>query len=231
MKLRGIVFDLDGTLVDSLTEIAWAVNQARGRVGLPELPVEPYSSWVGRGLRHLVASMLGDENDPRVDPMVDDVRTVYEAHGGERAEAYEGIEPLLTELRSRGLQLAVLTNKPDLPAKRLVKHRFEPETFAVVIGQRDGHPVKPDPTAALAIMKQLGGEPSEWWFVGDMTVDIETAHAAGMTAVAVTWGITSEEHNEQTLRDAGADLIIHHPSELLSAIDSAASASPARHSI
>ncbi|QDU71233.1 HAD family hydrolase [Mucisphaera calidilacus] len=230
MNPTGMIFDLDGTLVDSLGEIAWAVNEARKSEQLVPLPQADYQPWVGRGLRHLIASMLGDENDPRIDRILKSVRAIYDAHAGERAALYEGIAEMLADLEQRQIPLSVLTNKPDGPAKGLIEQRFAPGTFRYVVGQRDGHPVKPDPAAALRIIDQAGGDPADWWFVGDMTVDIETAMAAGMVAVGVTWGIQSAEHNPQTLLDAGADLLIDHPSELIERID-AASANPARHSI
>ncbi|MEQ9454011.1 MAG: HAD family hydrolase [Phycisphaeraceae bacterium] len=215
MRPDGIIFDLDGTLVDSLAEIAWAANRARAAIDLEALPADAYQPWIGLGLRHLVASMLGDEQDPRIDDLVVGIQAVYEKHAGERAEAYPGIESLITSLRERGVPLAVLTNKPHGPAQRLVAHRFDHGAFGCVIGQREGIAPKPDPAGALEIVEELGGVPERWWFVGDMTIDIETARRAGMRSMGVTWGFASGNDAAAELRAAGAEAIVDRPDEVL----------------
>ncbi|WP_428389652.1 HAD family hydrolase [Mucisphaera sp.] len=214
MAVDGVIFDLDGTLVDSLGEIAWACNRARADEELPELAEAVYRPLIGRGLRHLVEAMLG-AGDERVARVEAGIRRVYAAHAGERVRIYDGVLEVLEALRERSVRMAVVTNKPDGPAKHLVTQRFGEGVFGMVVGQREGVSPKPDPAGAFEVVERLGGEATRWWFVGDMTVDVETAKRAGMVSVGVTWGFGTGEEGRSELEAAGADYVIDEPGELL----------------
>ncbi|MDB4957408.1 MAG: Phosphoglycolate phosphatase [Myxococcales bacterium] len=182
---RAILFDLDGTLVDSLEDIAVALDAALGDLGLPLPTRADVRSWIGGGARNLVAQATPPA---RVDDVLARFRTHYAAAPVAHTRLYEGLAPVLDALAAAGHALAVLTNKPHDLALQICDPLLARWPFAAIVGAQTGVPLKPDPAAALVLSKRLGVAPDRCAMVGDSAIDIEMAHAAGMRAIAVTWG-------------------------------------------
>lgn len=209
MAIRAVVFDLDGTLVDTLADIAWAINAALRATGLPTHPLCALRRFVGRGAAHLAACVTPAHEQHRSAEVFARFQQFYAARLVVESRPYDGVEPMLASLSARGVSLAVLSNKPDALTKQIVLELF-PERFAAVYGQRDDVPMKPDPAALHAIAAQLGVRTDELTMVGDSGVDVTTAKNAGALAVGVTWGYRPETE----LVHAGAHHVIAHPSAL-----------------
>ena len=203
------LFDLDGTLLNTLEDIADAMNYALRSLGLPTWETEKYRFMVGNGAKVLAERAAG--NHPE---MADQVLKIYqhryETHLRVKTRPYEGITEALRKLASGGAALCVLSNKPDADTRSLIADCFPDIPFAHVQGQLPGVPRKPDPTAALAIAEKIGIPPEQFVYVGDSGVDMDCAGRAGMQAAGVLWGFRSREE----LKENGADWLIRHPSEL-----------------
>ncbi len=206
----GVIFDLDGTLVDSLEDIGLAMDAALARSGLPGHPLAAYRTMVGEGARVLAERARGGAAID-VDLLATAYRDAYEARGHRSTTVYPGITELLARLARAGVALAVLSNKPDDFTRSLVAVRLPDIPFRAVRGQLPGVPRKPDPTVALELAGLMGLAPRAVALVGDTAVDIETARAAGMTPVGVRWGF----RDEAELRAAGARHLLTTPLELL----------------
>ncbi len=213
MSIRAVIFDLDGTLIDSLQDIATALNAALEAHGLASHPLESYRRFVGEGVSNLVQRALPPGREDLFEPIIADYRVRYGEHMMRATRPYPGIEAALLQLQRKQLPLAVLSNKPDLPTNRLVAHFF-PRTFRQVYGERMGMPRKPDPQSSLEIAAALGFRPAECAFVGDTRVDMQTARAAGMLPVGVTWGF----RDELELRTSGAQRVVHRAEDLVAAL-------------
>ena len=213
-SVRGIVFDLDGTLIDSIGDIAAAGNTVLARQGRAPHSVQAYRGFIGNGIVNLVRRAWGLADDAagvELDAMVAEVRREYTAHCLDSTRPFPGIDELLATLRSQGIPLAVLSNKPDPMTQRMVAELFEDGTFVFVAGERSGIPRKPDPTGALQAAAALGVPADTCAMVGDLRVDIETGRAAGMRAIAVTWGMGHRDD----LVAMQPDALLEHPSQLL----------------
>ena len=208
--IRAALFDLDGTLNNTLDDIADAMNWALAKNGLPEWPVDRYRYMVGNGARKLSERAVGNQKD-LVNAVHRDYQARYETHNLVKTQPYPGIPELLRALAEQGLQLCVLSNKPDADTRHVITHFFPDIPFAIVRGQKEGVPLKPDPTAALQIASELGLSPSDFVYLGDTSVDMECARNAGMLPVGVLWGF----RDEKELRESGAKWILSRPSELL----------------
>lgn len=212
MPYRGIMFDLDGTLANTLPDILAAANHAVTTIGLPPINTERCRKLVGYGARHLLAGALGDNaTEEDIVAATDRFRTYYAQRGLEFVQPYDGISSLLNALEARGMALSILSNKPDPAVHQVTSHLFDTTRFGAIQGACDQLPLKPDPTAALAVAAKVGLPVDQWAYVGDTAVDVETGLAAGMLAVGVTWGF----RDEVELSAAGADVIINTPMELL----------------
>jgi phosphoglycolate phosphatase len=210
-SMPAVLFDLDGTLVDSLADIGSAVDAVLARLGHPSHSLDAYRSFVGEGARELVRRALPPGHTAeQLEHALALYRAQYRAHVVEQTRPYDGIEALLAQMRSRGVPLAVVTNKPHEVALEVVDRCFARGTFEAVLGQRDGEPHKPDPAGALSILRALGVTPSEALFVGDSDVDMKTAKNAGIRAVGVTWGF----RDRGVLEAHGADHLVEHPREI-----------------
>lgn len=210
MQIKAAVFDLDGTLTDTLRDIAAAMNRSLRLHGLPEFPLEDYRYLVGDGAKMLAKRAVRDRLQ-LAESVRQEYQAYYQEHTLDTTQPYEGIPELLAALEKMGVALCVLSNKPHADTCGVVKHFFPETPFAVVRGQVEDVPVKPDPTGALLIARELGVKPEEIVYLGDTSVDMRTAVAAGMHPVGVTWGFRTAEE----LRENGAELLIDHPLELL----------------
>lgn len=209
---HGLIFDLDGTLVDSLQGIAASLNHALALSGLPVHSQEVVRGFIGNGVKILIRRASPADAD---EALLDTVERAFKAHYDPSWQTgtiiYPGITDLLESLQSRGYPLAVLSNKPHPFTVAMVSRLFPSVRFSVVLGQRPGIPHKPDPAGALEISDALGLSPAECCVIGDSTMDIETARNAGMWVIAVTWGF----HDRERLLAAGADQLVDAPEELL----------------
>ena len=210
MHIKAAVFDLDGTLTNTLNDIATAMNRSLRLHGLPEFSVDEYRYLVGDGAKKLAQRAVRDRQE-----MAESVRREYQAyyqeHTLDTTRPYPGIPELLQALTERGIQVCVLSNKPHADTCGVVRHFFPEIPFAQIRGQVEGVPVKPDPTGALLIARTLGLKPEAFVYLGDTNVDMRTAVNAGMHPVGVTWGFRPAEE----LAQAGAEHLIGNPLDLL----------------
>lgn len=214
MSVRLVIFDLDGTLVDTLADLAGAMNTVLARLGYPTHPVPDYRFKVGNGVAKLVERALPEAaRQPAVmAEALQQFLDYYNRHDMEATAPYDGIPELLEQLRRRNILSAVATNKPHEAAVAVARHYFGPDTFACVYGQGEGRPVKPDPALVQAIFNHVRIPAEETLYVGDSGVDMETAARCGLESVGVLWGFRPEAE----LRAAGARHLVAHPSEILS---------------
>jgi phosphoglycolate phosphatase len=208
------MMDLDGTLLDTLQDLADSMNSTLTEFGFPVHELEKYRYFVGEGMEKLVKRSLPES--ARADPQMvsrclDRMRELYERNWDVKTRPYPGIAELLNALAARGLKMAVLSNKPDHFTQKVVAGLLPEWRFDMVMGERPPIPRKPDPTAALEIAKGLGIEPGSFIYIGDTAIDMETATAAGMYAVGVLWGFRGAEE----LLASGARKLISKPVELL----------------
>lgn len=210
---KACIFDLDGTLTDTLDSITRSVNATLDRLGLGGITKKECRGFVGSGARVLIEQSLSATAGSAVqaDRAMDIYREIFEEYCTWHVTPYDGICELLSELKKRDFRLAVLSNKPHAQAKKVVREVFGEDLFDVVQGQSDGIPRKPDPTAAKKIAEGFGLTSDECIYIGDSDVDMRTGRAAGMKTVGVTWGYRSRE----ILVSNGADMLISHPRELL----------------
>ena len=211
--MRLIVFDLDGTLLNSLEDLADSANWVLEQHGFPTHPVDAYRYFVGDGVRKLIERILPQEErtEARIEQCRQEFVAYYKVHMEDKTSVYEGITELLVELKNRGLKIAVATNKVHIAVKPLMEKYFPKIRFDSMIGQREGVPVKPAPQIMFDILRETGCEPSEALHVGDTATDMQLAHNAGVTPVGVLWGYRPLEE----LQEAGAKFIIEKPEELL----------------
>jgi len=212
---RALIFDLDGTLVDSLQDLAAAMNVSLAQLGLPVWPPWAYRVFVGEGVAVLVQRVLPSRRQHLAAELRRLFLQEYAASSLRHSRPYPGIPELLGHLADRGLPCAVLSNKPHQETVQMVAGLFPTVPFVAVHGQRAEGPRKPDPTQALDIVAGLGIPPAQCWLVGDTAVDVQTARAAGMVSVGVLWGYRGVGE----LTSAGARLLIRQPGELLTALD------------
>ena len=199
-----VIFDLDGTLLNTLEDLAEAGNHVCRRNGWPEHSMEEYRQMVGHGVANLVEqfSPAYFRSPLLMLNTVAQFGEYYGRHNRERTAPYDGIPAMLDRLKAAGVRMAVCTNKSDEFSQVIVAHYF-PGVFAMVRGKAPGVPTKPNPAIVKRLLDDLGAAAAETLFVGDSGVDIETAHNAGLTACGVTWGFRSREN----LVDAGAELL------------------------
>jgi phosphoglycolate phosphatase len=217
VKPKAVIFDLDGTLLDTLEDLADSLNRVLEAKGLPTHPTEAFRHFVGNGEVMLVSRALPP--DRRSDALTADCleafRREYNCNWNMKTKPYEGVSELLHVLTEKHIEMAVLTNKPQYFAELCIQEFFSPWKFAVVLGQRDGVPMKPDPAGPREIARCLDIQPQEFLYLGDSDVDMKTATRAGMFPVGAMWGFRSEKE----LRESGAIEVIGRPAELLKFVD------------
>lgn len=213
---HAVIFDLDGTLLNTLGDLRAATNHALEVRGLPPHSMEEIRQFIGNGIRLLICRAMPEGTpEAEIDAALDDFKAYYAAHIHDRTVPYDGIPQLLTALKKRGIQVAVLSNKIDSASQQLIEYFFPGKTD-VVFGEHVGVPRKPDPTSCRMVMQQLGVQPEQVIYVGDSGTDMQTAKNAGLYAVGVTWGFRSKE----VLLENGADVLVHRPEQILQILDS-----------
>lgn len=212
MKFKGIIFDLDGTLVNSLEDIADAMNKALQSLDYPTHSYDDYQYFIGSGLRNLVSKALPETNNDenQIEKSLNSMIDMYRDNCTNQTKAYQGIVELLNELKSRKLKLGVFSNKADALTKEITKALF-PDVFDPIVGLSTESLKKPNPFEALEISKSWGLQPEEMIFVGDSGIDMQTATNANMHAVGVSWGYRPEKE----LMENGAQHILNHPLDLI----------------
>lgn len=213
MKYSAIIFDLDGTLLDTLADIGNSANEALVAEGFPPHSLDSYKRFIGDGIETLFARALPREaaSEALVERCVATYRGIYDRRWNDQARAYDGIHELLSALAQRGVPMSVLSNKSHPFTVRCVEHFFPHTRFACVFGQRANVPIKPHPAGANEILRELKRSPDQVVYVGDTSTDMRTAVAAKLLAVGVLWGF----RDRQELLESGAQAIISHPRELL----------------
>jgi len=213
MSYRAVLFDLDGTLLDTIGDLADSTNAALRRMGHPEQPVERYRYFVGLGVAHLVQSAL-PEGHRSEEEVARGIRLLGEEYGARctaNTRPYPGVPELLDALVAHDIRLAILSNKPEHYTRLIVEKLLSRWPFAPVVGAREEVPNKPDPAGALEIARELGLPPAAFLYLGASGIDMETAVAAGMFAVGALWGFREAEE----LKGTGAQALIARPEELL----------------
>ena len=218
MQYKAVIFDLDGTLVDSLADLSDSVNLMLESYGFPTHEMEQYRYFVGNGSKKLMERTLPRDKAASaefVEEALVKYKAIYKERLLEKTRPYNGVRELLEELKSRGIPLGVCTNKHNDAALTIVKILFAPGTFEEVLGDRPGFPKKPNPATPLEIASHLGVKPDEVAYLGDTSVDMETAVHAGFLPVGVLWGFRPEEE----LVKSGAKVLLKAPLELLEKVE------------
>lgn len=207
-----VVFDLDGTLLDTLDDLWAAVNAALGQYGLPLRTREEVRSFVGNGIVKLMERAVGTQDRTDFNGIITAFKAYYKEHCKDKTTAYAGIIPLLTALKERGIKTAVVSNKADFAVKMLAKEYFDGLLLSAV-GEDEEHGIrkKPAPDSLLAVLTEVGAEKSTTVYVGDSEVDIQTAANAGVDCISVTWGFKDETF----LRANGGRILIDEPLQIL----------------
>jgi phosphoglycolate phosphatase len=213
MSFQAVLFDLDGTLLDTLADLAGAMNCVLRQRGLPEHPLDAYKRFIGDGVANLVGRVLppGCDDPALRAECVAAMRAEYARRWDQQTRPYPGVPELLDALSARGLPLAVLSNKPDEFTQLCVARLLLRWRFQTVLGERPGVPRKPDPSGALEIARAFELAPERVLYLGDTGTDMQTAVAAGMWPVGALWGF----RDAAELRAHGAAALIERPQELL----------------
>ena len=211
------IFDLDGTLTDTVESLTYSVNATLSELGLSQITEEQCKAFVGSGARKLIERSLkaaGDSGLLHVEKAMEVYGRVFKENCTYHVAPYEGIVEMLDVLKALGVRLAVLSNKPHLQTKDVVATFFGADIFTCVQGQQEGIPRKPDPAAVFMIAKELNVATEECLYVGDSDVDMQTGNAAGVTTIGVTWGFRSRE----VLKENGAAYIVDKAQEIISIV-------------
>lgn len=213
MKFKAVLFDLDGTLLDTIDDLADSMNSVLERRGFPKHGVEKYKYFVGDGMDVLVrrALPLSCTDESVIAGCVSAMKEEYSLRWADKTKPYDGIPELLDALSASGVKLSVLSNKPHEPTGIVISRMLGKWKFEIVAGVRDGVPKKPDPAAAISVAESLGIACDEFLYLGDTHTDMKTAVAAGMFPVGALWGFRTAEE----LIEAGARILVRHPADLI----------------
>lgn len=216
MSIKAVIWDLDGTLLNTLDDLAASTNAALAQCNLPQRTTDEIRRFVGNGLHKLIERAVPElgESHPKFQQVYDGFVAHYADHSKDHTCPYEGIIETLDSLRARGIQLAIVSNKIDFAVKALSKDYFGDRMMSAV-GDDPSRRKKPAPDNVLEAMRQTNVSAQESIYVGDSDVDVFTAKNAGIPCIAVTWGFRSEE----SLREAGAEFIAHVPGDIIKIID------------
>jgi len=217
MRFKAVCFDLDGTLLDTLDDLAYCANKILSERGYPIHHVDAFRYFVGDGAKMLMTRVLPEEarNETLIGECRRDFETVYRECWNRHTVPYQDILELLNALTKRKLKLAVLSNKPQEFTVLTVEHFLHNCNFDLILGQREGVPKKPDPAGMLEISKHLQVSSEDFLYLGDTATDMKTAVAAGCYPVGVLWGFRTEKE----LKNNGAEAIIKKPLDVLDLLD------------
>lgn len=218
---KGAIFDLDGTLLDTLDDLAATGNYVLKKFGFSPVPVDGFRYYVGSGMRNMVRLTLGASlqldakkaviDDDLISNMTESAVNYYMDNWHNETRLYMGVDKMLSGLSARRVPFGVCSNKGDAFVKKTVRHFFPDVSFVGALGQSDDNPLKPDPAGALRLADMMGVRPQDMVFVGDTKIDMQTASRAGMFAVGVTWGFRSRDE----LSWHGARVLVEEPEDLL----------------
>lgn len=210
MRYEAVIFDMDGTVLDTLEDLHTAINHSLSHFGLPQVSSQHVRASLGNGAKMLVRRCLPQNSSPELErELLEYYSSYYNSHCRIKTRPYEGIVELMNRLRARGIKLAILSNKPD-PAVKELAAAFFPGLLDSAVGESETVLRKPDPTGVLQAVSQLGLEKERCVYVGDSQVDIATAQNASMPCIAVCWGFRSR----QELEEAGAKELAENATEL-----------------
>lgn len=217
MKYTGVIFDLDGTLCDTLADIADSANVSLDKLGFPTIPEEEYKNMVGDGLHSLLLRILPKEHqdEETILRMTETYSSEYASRWNDKSKPYPGITEMLATLLENGVLLAILSNKPERFTQLCADALMPEGTFHTVMGHRDDFPRKPAPDGAIMIAERWNIPTDRIIYVGDTATDMKTGLGAGMFTVGVKWGFRPESE----LLEAGANAIISHPQELITLME------------
>ena len=214
MTKKAIIFDLDGTIVNTLDDLADCVNHTLEKHGYPTHAVDAFKNFIGSGARNMVSAALPADiriQADIVDSFLKEYKLYYAQHFMDKSAPYEGVLEMLAAFTKLQIPMAVCSNKHQTATEAIISHIFPPNTFSYVYGEREGIPIKPDPAAPLEIAGKMGVLPEHILFVGDSKYDMLTAVHAGMISVGVSWGFGGSKE----LEESNAEFIISRPAELL----------------
>ena len=216
MIYKAVLFDLDGTLLDSVRDLADSMNSALEKYGCPVHGVEAYKYFVGNGMRKLVKRAIPEKlrDDENIEKFLNCMREEYKKRCFDHTVPYDGIPEMLDEFDKRGFIKTILSNKPDEYTKLIVKKLLPDWEFAIVNGAKPDIPIKPDPEGAKRIAEEISVSPEEFVYLGDTSIDMKTAVASGMFPVGVLWGFRGADE----LKSSGAKILIQKPMELFNYI-------------
>jgi len=211
MNPEALIFDLDGTLLDTLKDLAVSVNTVLKNNGFPTHPVDAFRYFVGRGVDYMLRQALpeSERSKEKISKYVDEFSRHYARHWADFTQPYPGIPRMLQQL-AKDFPLAVLSNKPHAFTEKCVSQLLGDIPFAFVWGHREAYPRKPEPDSALALAELMQVQPSHILYIGDTSIDMQTANRAGMFAAGVAWGFRPVDE----LNANGARHIFHHPDEI-----------------
>jgi len=212
-KHTAVIFDMDGTLLDTLEDLGNCMNRVLEQAGYPTHPIEAYKYFVGDGMANLVKRVLPESRrqESTIERLQAEMAAEYGNHWADKTDLYPGIGVLLDELVRRKVRRAILSNKPHEFTTLMADRYFSDWRFDPVFGARDGVPSKPDPTAALEICRRWELDPEEVLYAGDTNTDMQTARRGGMFALGVLWGFRTKRE----LLENGAQSLIATPGQML----------------
>lgn len=215
--IKACIFDLDGTLTDTIESLTYSVGETLKEMGLPPITKEQCQSFVGNGARVLLDKSIraaGDSKALRLEEAMEIYGRIFDENCTYHVTPYEGVEEMLRGLKEKGIRLGVLSNKPHRQTVKVVREIFGEDVFDFAQGQQEQVPRKPDPAGVLCLLEKMQAAREECLYVGDSEVDIQTGRNAGVRTISVTWGFRTRE----VLVAAGAGTIIDRPEELLQSV-------------
>jgi phosphoglycolate phosphatase len=212
-----VIFDLDGTILNTIEDLGHAANFALEKNGFATHSLASYPFFVGNGVKRLIKRVLPEDNrdSDTVDRLLKDFKTYYDEHNTDFTKPYPGMHDLMHELRSKGVKVAVASNKYQLAVEKIINHFYNDIDFAAIEGQKEGVNVKPDPSIVFQILDKAKTAKADTLYVGDSGVDMETARRACIDSIGVTWGFRPEKE----LNEYHADIIVNTPDEILDIVE------------
>ena len=210
MKYKLVIFDLDGTILDTLEDLTNSVNYALNKNKLAQRTIDEVRCFVGNGIKKLIERAVPSNTESNiVEQVFEDFKIHYVKHSADNTKPYQGIKEMIETLRSAGCKTAVVSNKADVAVGPLCESFF-PNMFDIAIGEREGIRKKPSPDSVLEVLDRLNMEKKDAVYIGDSEVDIQTAANAGIDVISVNWGF----RNEEFLREQGAQIIVKRSEEI-----------------